>query len=194
MTRMRWATFLMGAWVAGSLAVSVVASENFYTIDWLLAASTNGTFRSITTQLGSPHDREFLRYLSSELNRLYFQWWNGAQLVLGLAVLWLVGPGSDRTRPAGPASSRVQWAVAVMLTVVVLMFVWLAPEITSVGRSLDFVPRTPTPPALGRFGILHATYATLEVAKMVVGVAAAIWMTRLEAPREADRRVGREDT
>jgi membrane-associated PAP2 superfamily phosphatase len=177
MTRMRWATFLMGAWVAGALLVSVMASQNFYTIDRLLAGSPSQTFRSLTDQLGDPHGRELLRYLSSELNRLYFQLWNAAQIAIGVIALLLVG--------RQPSSRRIRWALAGMLAVVVVMGALLAPQIIVVGRSLDFVPRDPPPPALARFGILHAAYATLELAKLAMGVVVAAWMIRLEQHPEA---------
>lgn len=167
---MRWAAFLMGAWVAGSLIVSVVATENFYTIDRLLAARPNDAFRDAVDRIGQPQSRDLLRYLSSELNRLYFQLWNGAQVVIGLGVLWLIARAPD--------ARRIRIIVGGLLASVLLMLLWLAPEITAVGRGLDFVPRDPAPAALGRFGVLHATYATLEVGKMAAGILAAAWMIR----------------
>src|SRR6185503_4538755 len=68
-----WALVVLGAWLMGSICTSVVATQNFYTIDRLLAASPNDHFRSAVGQLGQPQARDLLRYLSSELNRLYFQ-------------------------------------------------------------------------------------------------------------------------
>jgi hypothetical protein len=48
-----------------------------------------------------------------------------------------------------------------------------------VGRSLDFVPRNPPPPALRRFWILHGVYTFLEGCKLVVGgVIVAVWIGR----------------
>jgi hypothetical protein len=172
MTRVRWAAFLMGAWVAGSLFVSVIAAENFYTIDRLLSAPANHTFQAMTDQLGRPAARDLLRYLSSELNRLYFQLWNIAQVVIAAAVFVLLR--------RVPRATRIRRAAMAMLAVVVLMLVWLAPEITAVGRTLDFVPRETPPPQLARFGVLHAAYAALEMVKLLVGVIATAWMARLE--------------
>jgi hypothetical protein len=172
MTRVRWATFLMGVWVAGSLFVSLVAAENFYTIDRLLSAPANAAFQSATEQLGRPVARDLLRYLSSELNRLYFQLWNVAQIVIGGAVLVLIW--------RVPGTTRIRRTAIAMFAIVVLMLVWLAPQITSVGRSLDFVPRDTPPPQLARFGLLHAAYTMLELAKMLAGIVAAAWMTRAD--------------
>src|SRR5262245_8953216 len=88
--RQRLALVLIGAWIMGSICSSVVAAENFYTIDRLLAASSNAAFSRTVEQLGRPQARDFLRYLSSELNRLYFQLWNVAQLPLAALALALI--------------------------------------------------------------------------------------------------------
>ena len=177
--KQRWAIFGMGAWLAGTVLVSVVAAQNFYTIDRLLAGSTNSTFSSVVAELGQPQARDVLRYLASELNRLYFQLWNIIQLALGLLVLWLIG--------RAPSATKVRWGIAGMLGLVGLMMVWLTPEIISVGRSLDFVPRDPSPPALQRFWILHGAYTVLEGFKLVTGVIVTAWMVQGMRAHQAGR-------
>jgi hypothetical protein len=162
--KQRWALVLMGAWLTGTVCMSVVATENFYTIDRLLAGSPSTPFTALVHQLGQPQARELLRYLSSELNRLYFQLWNVAQLVIGALVLWLMYRRQTRTSGLTPVAG-----VIAMLAVVVLMLAWLTPAIVSLGRSLDFVPRDPSPPGMQRFWILHAAYTSLEMLKLVVG-------------------------
>jgi hypothetical protein len=171
--KQRWTLVAMGAWIAGTICMSVVAAENFYTIDRLLAATPHAAFSTAVTQLGQPLARDLLRYLSSELNRLYFQLWNAAQLAIGVVVLWLIG--------RDPQLIRARWAVVAMLASVVLMLVWLTPAIVSLGRSLDFVPRDPSPPGMQRFWMLHAAYTSLEMIKLFGGIVATVWITR--APR-----------
>jgi len=172
--RHRLALVVMGAWLMGSICTSIVATENFYTIDRLLAARTNPAFGSAIDRLGSPAGRDLLRYLSSELNRLYFQMWNVAQIALGGVALWLT-------------AGRTRRAVAVMLAIVALMLVWLMPAIVSLGRSLDFVPRDPAPPGMQRFWILHAAYTSLEMIKLFVGVLVAYWIA---ASPSGERTIG----
>jgi hypothetical protein len=176
-----WAMFAMGAWLCGTLITSVVATENFYTVDRLLTESTNPVFSSEVERFGRPQARELLRYLSSELNRLYFKLWNVAQLALGLTVLWLVW--------RNPAAVPARWGVAGMLGVIVLML-WLTPAITSTGRSLDFMPRDPPPPALSRFWILHAAYTFLSMCTLVAGVIVTVWIQRSSTADEARRTTG----
>jgi hypothetical protein len=44
----KWVMLALGVWLAGTLMVSVVATENFYTVDRLLTASSNATFSSMS--------------------------------------------------------------------------------------------------------------------------------------------------
>lgn len=158
--------FLLGMWICGSLCMSIVATQNFYTVDRLLAASDHAAFKADVQQLGQPAARDLLRYLSSELNRLYFQLWNYAQIAvasLALALLW---------------SAPSRWArriVIAMFAIVVLMTAYLQPQITLLGRGLDFVPREPPPPGMSRFWLLHGAYTSLELAKLAAGIVAA-WL------------------
>jgi hypothetical protein len=169
----RWVLVAMGAWTAGTICMSVVATENFYTIDRLLAGSANEVFAREVQQLGQPQARDLLRYLSSELNRLYFQMWNLAQLAIGAVVLWLLARSRAPDRAGARRATR---GVLAMLAIVVLMLVWLTPAIVSLGRSLDFVPRDPAPPGMQRFWVLHAAYTSLEMIKLVVGMVVTWWI------------------
>jgi len=178
--RHRWALVLVGAWIAGSICTSVVATENFYTIDRLLAASPNASFASAVQQLGQPQARDLLRYLSSELNRLYFQLWNVAQIGVGGLTLWLIASG-----PRSERATSARRVVIGMLAIVVVMLAYLTPQIVSIGRSLDFVPRTPPPPSMQTFWILHAAYTSLEMLKLAAAFLVAYWIAaEMPGPRE----------
>src|SRR5713101_6835250 len=81
----RLTSALLGAWIAGSLFMIMVATQNFRSVDRLLAAPG-----SATTQVGRMgHDeaRTFLRYQVSEQNRWYFETWEKIQLALVVAAL-----------------------------------------------------------------------------------------------------------
>ena len=171
----RAATFCLGLWVMGTVCVSVAATQNFYTIDRLLAAGGHPSFAEGVDRLGAPAARDLLRYLSSELNRLFFQYWNLFQMPLGGVTLWLVlGPAGDR---------RLRWLVGAMLAIAVLLTVVVTPPIISIGRGLDFAPRDPPPPSLATFGVLHAAFTSLEMLKAGLG-ACAVWrLCRGAGPR-----------
>ena len=167
--------------MAGTICVSVVATQNFYTIDRLLAARANAKFAAVADRLGATESRDVLRYLSSELNRLYFQLWNGAQIMLGGVTLWLIA-GAGKRDPAGSRGSggsrAAVWGVVGMLAIVIVMVVYLTPAIVTLGRSLDFLPRDPAPPGMSRFWALHGAYTSLEMLKLLIAVFVTVSLVR----------------
>jgi len=167
----RLALCLLGAWLLGSLMLFVVAPTNFHLIDQLLADSTNARFRELSQQLGSGTVRELLRYLASELNRVFFLRWNVAQVLIGGLALWGCWGANEQ---------RARWPALAALVLVLVLLGVLTPWITSVGRSLDFVPREPAPPQLARFQLLHVLYTGLDLFKVVL-VALATYRLLREA-------------
>jgi hypothetical protein len=162
----------MAIWLTGTVIVAIVAMQNFYTIDRLLEAKPNPTFAAYVEKIGADATRQLMRYLSSELNRLYFQYWNVAQLPLGILALWLVVklPGANKTK----------WQIVAMLAIVIFMTVVITPGILSVGRSIDFVPRDPPPPALRTFGLLHAAYTVFDGILLILGSMVTLALARRE--------------
>lgn len=168
--REKWAMFCMAVWLSGNLLMMVVATQNFFTIDRLIADSPNETFNSTVAAMQNPSAREMLRYLSSELNRLYFQYWNLAQLPLGIAALWLVS--------GLPGSKYPTWEIVSMLLVVLFLMVFITPPVLRIGRILDFVPRDPAPQQMRTFGLLHTTYTVFSVINLVLGILVTLWIQR----------------
>jgi hypothetical protein len=166
----QWAVFGMAALLAGTVFIAIVATQNFYTIDRLLAAQPNPAFGTAVNKLGVPEARELMRYLSSELNRLYFQYWNLAQLPIGIFVLWMI--------VRLPDSQRAKWYVVAMLGIVLVLTVVITPRMLYVGRELDFVPRDPQPPGLRTFGLLHAAYTVMDAIEMILGIIVTVWLMR----------------
>src|SRR6266446_4183428 len=77
--------WLLAAWIAGSLFMIMVATQNFRSVDRLLAAP--GSAGEQVGRMGHDEARTFLRYQVSEQNRWYFETWEKIQLALGLALL-----------------------------------------------------------------------------------------------------------
>jgi hypothetical protein len=173
----RWALCALGAWLMGSVIMILVATRNFRLVDELLQASPNAHFQELVQRWGPGPTRDLLRYLSSELNREYFQLWNIVQLVLGSALLLLLA------RRGSHAGARRLLTAATFLVLSVSLT--LAPRITAVGRSLDFLPHEPAPPELQHFWRLHITYTVLELAKLVLLGLAAIWLARRKGSSSA---------
>jgi len=162
--------FCMAIWLSGSIFITVVATQNFFTIDRLLENSPNGFFSALVATMEKPSTRELMRYLSSELNRLYFQYWNLVQLPVGVVALRLVS--------RIPGSKHATWGIATMLFVVLFLMAVITPSLLSIGRALDFVPRDPPPPQMRTFGLLHTTYSALTIVNVVLGILVTLWIQK----------------
>ena len=168
--------FCMAVWLAGTFFIAIVATQNFYTIDRLLTESPSGLFRNAVDTMTAPTVRDLLRYLSSELNRLYFQYWNLAQLPLGILTLWLVSKL--------PNSKHVTWEIIAMLSIVLFLMLVVTPEMLMVGRTLDFVARDPVPPGMRTFALLHTAYAVFTLINVVLGVLVTLWIQKSSPSQE----------
>ncbi|HWO10180.1 MAG TPA: hypothetical protein VNN80_11890 [Polyangiaceae bacterium] len=180
----RWALGVLGAWLMGSLLMFMVAPTNFRLIDELLAHSSNASFHALVERDGPATARELLRYLASELNRTFFLRWNITQAALGAALIYLL---------PRPVRDRWSWGLALAATgIALVLLVALTPLITSLGRSLDFVPRTPAPPGLARFQLLHVGYTALELVK--VGCLGVVFQRLVRGERAAAPAAGAAPT
>lgn len=141
-----------------------VATQNFRGVERLLDAPSEKASPSIES-LGREEARFLLRYQVSELNRFYFNTWERVQLALGgiltlLAWRW-------------PWRKRAVAIPAILLLIVAGAHWFLTPEITRIGRLMDFAPNA-RETALGqRFWHYHQIYSTLEVLKFVLGICLA---------------------
>ena len=152
---------LLGGWIVGTLLIAFVATQNFRTVDRLLSAPTVEFSRAIAP-LAHDEARGVLRYLVSELNRLYLSAWGLTQLALGAAVV----ATALGLRPLDRAG--VIGAAAIFLLVLALLLLtWF---IVPLGRSMDFVPRTLVPHDLARFWRLHQAYTALDALKLILCV------------------------
>jgi hypothetical protein len=155
------------------ILIAVVAAENFFLVDRLLE-SPAPEFQQKIAPLADGDARVVLRYLSSELNRFYFWVWGAAEIVIGGVLLLLAAKwGSDR---------KVTIGVGVMLALSLLMTLYLTPQLVEIGRGLDFVPRDPPPPQLGRFGMLHGAYSALDLIKLLIGIWLTVRLVRRSGP------------
>jgi hypothetical protein len=166
----------MAVWLAGTFFIAIVATQNFYTINRLLTESPSGVFRNAVDTMTAPTVRDLLRYLSSELNRLYFQYWNLAQLPLGILTLWLVSKL--------PNSKQATWEIIAMLSIVLFLMLVVTPEMLMVGRTLDFVSRDPVPPGMRTFALLHTAYAVFTLINVVLGVLVTLWIQKSSPSQE----------
>ncbi|HUQ92307.1 MAG TPA: DUF4149 domain-containing protein [Bryobacteraceae bacterium] len=179
----RFAVLILGIWAGISLAMVFVAIHNFRGVDQLLEAPHAQAGRSVQ-KLGPASTRELLRYQVSELNRFYFEWYGIAQISLALllALTLLFATRADKI---------MMVLSGVLLLVVVFEHKFLTPEITYLGRLIDFTaPDVPSAPRI-RFWSFHKIYSGMEVFKFALFLAVALKMVvrgdmRRHAPRHHD--------
>jgi hypothetical protein len=151
--------------------MDMVATQNFRSVDRVLAAPPPQIAERIQAMGGHDLARAFLRYQASELNRAYFDNWERAQIVLG-AVLFLV------LLFGSPPNRLMVLLTLLMLGLVLLMHFYLTPEITRLGRTIDFVsPGTPSPDRT-RFWTFHGAYSACELVKFGLGTVLAVLLVR----------------
>ena len=143
--------------MVGSLFMIMVATQNFRSVDRLLAAP--GSAAAQVEKIGHDQARAFLRYQVSEQNRWYFETWEKIQLALGLALL------------AASLNLGKRWAIAPALMCVLLLAerFYLTPEIVRLGRLIDFVPQAASSPERDLFWRFHGAYSGVELLKLALG-------------------------
>jgi hypothetical protein len=163
------ATALLGAWIGITVCMWFAATGSFSTVDRVLKDS-HPRFSEVTKPIGPDRSRAVLRYLASEINRTYFRAYSWAQVALAALLLLLL----VRQTPRDPVALAT---IGAMFAVVLVLTFYVTPEIVSIGRALDFVPREPAPPEMGRFRIFHGAYTGLDGAKLLAGIVLlARWM------------------
>lgn len=156
MPRQTLMALVLGAWIAGTLFMWAVATQNFRVVDRLLSSH--------------PDSRLLMRHQASEVNRLFFDRWGWAQVSLGVIFTWLA------FSTATGRALRVS-AIVMLLIALTLQFA-IVPETIRLGRLLDFAPRDPPPPESAPFWRLHAAYTGLDGTRLLVSLFAAFRLVR----------------
>ncbi len=165
------AVAVLGLWLGITLFMWFAAGTSFAIVDRVLQ-SQNPLLLKIAKPLSPSETRELLRHLASETNRAYFAAYGWAQLVLGIFLLFLLWRQIPRDTTAVILAGA-------MLAIVFVLTLGITPQIVTLGRSIDFVPRNPPPPEMGRFSMLHGAYTGLDGLKLLSGLALLVrWLVR----------------
>jgi hypothetical protein len=157
MPRQTLMALVLGAWIAGTLFMWAVATQNFRVVDRLLPSH--------------PDSRLLMRHQASEVNRLFFDRWGWAQIALGAIFTWLAF-----STPTTPRTLR--WCAIAMLLIALTLQFAIVPETIRLGRLLDFAPRDPPPPESAPFWRLHAAYTGLDGTRLLLSLFAAFRLVR----------------
>jgi hypothetical protein len=154
----RFAAFLSGCLILGSLFMIFVATQNFQTVDRVLASPPPEAAQMFQT-LGPGNSRLLLRYLAGEDNRLFFVAWELAEIVLGIALTAILLFAIRSRLLAGLAGG--------MVIIAAFQHFRVTPEMISLGRLVDFGAGAGSP-AYNQFWRLHGLYGVLEVVKLIL--------------------------
>ena len=156
----RFSTLILGLWLAGSLFMMGVAVESFQGVDRLLEAPEPAA-RQYIKVLGRESARTLLRHQVAELNRYFSENWERIQLGLGVVLLvtLLFATNGDKLYLGGSG----------LLLVIIIGEHWLiTPQITALGRAIDFLPSAAPSLERVKFWRFHHAYTVLEVGKLAV--------------------------
>jgi hypothetical protein len=147
-------------WLAGGFFMAAVATQSFRSVDRILA-QPNPLAAVEMKGLAPGVPRMLLRYQASEFNRHLFEAWEIVQIIGGgfLFFFLLFGTSEDKITLA---------LVLVVLAAALFERLLLTPEITALGRTLDFATSEQAAPGRSRFWVLHSAYAAIEVMKWIV--------------------------
>ena len=156
------AVALLAAWIMSTLCMWFAATRSFATVESVLNRA-EPQFVETTKPLAEGSARVVLRYMASEINRSLFWGYGALQIGLG-AILLLIALRQT------PRHSLDTGLAAAMLVLAVILTLVLTPLITSVGRSIDFLPRNPPPAVMPRFWMLHGAFTSLDGIKLLAGI------------------------
>jgi hypothetical protein len=168
-------------WLAGGLFLAFLAAGNLRGVDRMLRDPHPSAALRIQA-LGAADARMLLRYQAAEQIRSCFETWEDVQLPLSLGFFFYL---LFATR-----EGKFALGLALLLIVVVTLQRFLVtPNLTALGRLLDFMPESAPSPYRGRFEILQTTYLGMEIGKCAgqLGLAALV-ITRTRKSSHHSRR------
>jgi Domain of unknown function (DUF4149) len=153
---------LLGVWLGWTLFMWFLAGRSFSTVDRALRAP-NPQFAEASRPMSPEQTRLVLRHLASEINRAIFRAYGWGQIALGAVLLFLLYWQT-------PRDTFSLILAGTMLVLVLILALVITPQIISIGRTIDFVPRNPPPPGMQRFWMLHGAFTGLDGVKLLAGL------------------------
>ena len=158
----RLACFLLGLWLGGGLFMDMVVTENFRSVDRLLAQPAPAAAQQFD-KLGPGGARTLLRHQVSEQNRWYFETWGVIETAMGVALLLVLLFGSTE-------KNFTLLLCLLMLLIVILQRFALTPQMVFLGRIIDWIPADHPADERARFWMLHRAFVGLELLKWALGL------------------------
>ncbi len=176
----RVATFLLGAWLGGSVLMILIQAANLHFTDALLSAPSDQA-AAFLKHAGSPQDlAAMLRYQAAEQNRRYDEVWQDVQF--GLAVILAAALFLGTQRRIFPLA-----ICGLMLLVLIFQRTVVSPELSFRGRATDFPVENAPSNALLRVSVMRQVYGWVEGTKLLLGIVLAGYLFIFRVPRNRQR-------
>jgi hypothetical protein len=178
----RIASFLLGAWLAGSLVALLACLNNAGCVEEAMESS-DSTARQVIARAERDGARMLLRSLAAVENARLLSDWELAQAPIGvlLMIVLLV------ERP-----TRILLALPlVMLLLVAFEHVLVQPEIAWLSQALSFLPDAEGGAQRIRLDNLQRIYFFAEALKLVLGLALAVLLFVMRTGRRVSRSSSR---
>jgi len=175
-------TFLIGAWLAFGMAVYFAGVVNSRNVENMVHDPQPAEALRMQ-KLGVRDTAMLLRFESDQANRFLEEVWTNCQFAIGLLFFFYLLFGT------GESKFILGAALALVVVVGVERF-FVIPEMTGLGRLLDFIPDSDPTPVRGRYHVMQNTYLGVEIVKWVMQAAlAGYFMTR---SRRRSRNAGNQ--
>lgn len=156
--------------MGGSILIDFATFDNFGNIDDFLQMPGSVRTSVELNKIGRDDARLLLRRYVGEDNAALIFYWERIGAAIGVLIFFLL---LFRDQP-----NWITMGGVLLMTAIVLGQHFLTPEIAATGRRMDDLPAND--PIRGTFGVLHGTYSTLEILKVLVGLLLAWKLIRRE--------------
>ena len=156
------ALFIVSVWIGWTLFMWFAVTRSFRTANRIWQ-KPEPAFAQLLKPLNENASLKVLRHFAAQVNATYFRAYGLAQIFLGIVlilILWWRAPRDTRDTTAIVVA-------CVMLGLVLILAVFVAPEIASLGRTLDF---NPSAEITARFWTFHGAYTGLDGVKLLAGI------------------------
>ena len=175
----RIASFLLGAWLAGSVLMLWIATQSLGVVDDAIGSPPSAAAKIIKT-IGKDNARALLRYSAGEQNRFLFEGWELVQMALAVGLILVLILG---------LKSRLLAALtAGMLLLVLFAHFRVTADLAWLGKSIEFIPWAAESLERDQFWRQHAVYSAIEAGKLLLGAAVGVLLFTMRRRRSPVRK------
>ena len=163
-------TFLLGIWLGASIMADFATFQNFDNVNGFLQSPGSVSTSVQIGAIGPDQARTLLRRYVGESNASTLFVWERVSAVVIIVVFYLLLFGGN--------SNRIDLGCVILMLAIVIGQHFITPQISDLGRQMDDLPTQRSLRAT--FGILHGTYSSLEIVKVLLGLFVVYRLTRNE--------------